>query len=142
MSTDTVHGEAAIDSMETHGVPKALPARRSPTVELESTTSVSIAKSPPTARGLATAKAGRTTASACRDILKRVRSTNYLSCRESDLMWGVWGAIRREHQPDLVFGFGDLGLGDQVRAIWEFPKIGVPYFGVLIIRILLFRVLY
>ena len=25
---------------------------------------------------------------------------------------------------------------------WEFPKIGVPYFGVLIIRILLFRVLY
>ena len=29
-----------------------------------------------------------------------------------------------------------LGLG-----IWEFPKIRVPYFGVLIIRILLFRVL-
>ena len=27
-------------------------------------------------------------------------------------------------------------------ATWEFPKIGVPYFGVLIIRILLFRVLY
>ena len=26
--------------------------------------------------------------------------------------------------------------------IWEFPKIGVPYFGVLIIRILLCRVLY
>ena len=26
--------------------------------------------------------------------------------------------------------------------IWEFPKIGVPYFGVLVIRILLFRVLY
>ena len=25
---------------------------------------------------------------------------------------------------------------------WEFPKIGVPYFGVLLIRILLFRVLY
>ena len=25
---------------------------------------------------------------------------------------------------------------------WEFPKLGVPYFGVLIIRILLFRVLY
>ena len=25
---------------------------------------------------------------------------------------------------------------------WEFPKIRVPYFGVLIIRILLFRVLY
>ena len=27
-------------------------------------------------------------------------------------------------------------------SIWEFPKIRVPYFGVLIIRILLFRVLY
>ena len=27
-------------------------------------------------------------------------------------------------------------------TIWEFPKIGVPYLGVLIIRILLFRVLY
>ena len=26
--------------------------------------------------------------------------------------------------------------------MWEFPKIGVPYFGVLIIRILLFRVLH
>ena len=26
--------------------------------------------------------------------------------------------------------------------IWEFPKIGVPYFGALIIRILLFRALY
>ena len=26
--------------------------------------------------------------------------------------------------------------------IWEFPKLGVPYFGVLIIRIVLFRVLY
>ena len=25
---------------------------------------------------------------------------------------------------------------------WEFRKLGVPYFGVLIIRILLFRVLY
>ena len=27
-------------------------------------------------------------------------------------------------------------------CIWEFPKIGVPYFGVLLIRILLFRALY
>ena len=26
--------------------------------------------------------------------------------------------------------------------MWEFPKIGVPYFGVLIIRVLLFRLLY
>ena len=34
------------------------------------------------------------------------------------------------------------GLGLPAAAImtWEFPKIGVPYFGVLIIRILLFRV--
>ena len=29
-----------------------------------------------------------------------------------------------------------------VVHIWEFPKIGVTYSGVLIIRILLFRVLY
>ena len=27
-------------------------------------------------------------------------------------------------------------------SIWEFPKTGVPYLGVLIIRILLFRVLH
>ena len=33
-------------------------------------------------------------------------------------------------------------LGLTVVPIWEFPKIGVPYFGVLIIRIRLFRVLY
>ena len=35
----------------------------------------------------------------------------------------------------------DVGLQDIVGN-WEFPKIGVPYFGDLIIRILLFRVLY
>ena len=29
----------------------------------------------------------------------------------------------------------------EVIDIWEFPKIEVPYFGVLLIRILLFRVL-
>ena len=28
------------------------------------------------------------------------------------------------------------------EGVWDFPKIRVPYFGVLIIRILLFRVLY
>ena len=28
------------------------------------------------------------------------------------------------------------------KARWDFPKIRVPYFGVLLIRILLFRVLY
>ena len=31
--------------------------------------------------------------------------------------------------------------GSQHHNMWEFPKIGVPYFGALIIRILLFRVL-
>ena len=30
----------------------------------------------------------------------------------------------------------------KVSIIWELPKIGGPYLGVLIIRILLFRVLY
>ena len=36
------------------------------------------------------------------------------------------------------------GRGNDPRFlyIWEFPKIGVPYFGVLIIRIILFRVPY
>ena len=35
-----------------------------------------------------------------------------------------------------------LGLGFLQISLWEFPKLGVPYFGVLIIRILLFVVLY
>ena len=35
-----------------------------------------------------------------------------------------------------------VGLKLFRHLIWEFPKMGVPYFGVLIIRILLFRVLY
>ena len=33
-------------------------------------------------------------------------------------------------------------LNRTVADLWEFPKIGVPSFGVLIIRILLFRVLH
>ena len=33
-------------------------------------------------------------------------------------------------------------LGFLASSLWEFPKLGVPHFGVLIIRILLFRVLY
>ena len=33
-------------------------------------------------------------------------------------------------------------VGPFESGIWEFPKIRVPYFGVLIIRILLCRVLY
>ena len=39
-------------------------------------------------------------------------------------------------------GFTVQGLGFRLLVIWEFPKIRVPYFGVLIIGILLFRVLY
>ena len=35
-----------------------------------------------------------------------------------------------------------LDLGKHGLFFREFPKIGVPYLGVLIIRILLFRVLY
>ena len=34
------------------------------------------------------------------------------------------------------------GIVSESLSIFEFPKLGVPYFGVLIIRILLFRVLY
>ena len=40
----------------------------------------------------------------------------------------------------------DVAMGDVLRDsgsfMWEFPKIRVPYFGVLIIRIRLFRVLF
>ena len=32
--------------------------------------------------------------------------------------------------------------GFRQEEIWEFPKLGIPSFGLLIIRILLFRVLY
>ena len=35
-----------------------------------------------------------------------------------------------------------LSLKEKRLTMWDFPKIGVPYFGVLITRILLFRVLY
>ena len=37
---------------------------------------------------------------------------------------------------------GPLCLSIPETPIWEFLKLGVPSFGVLIIRILLFRVLY
>ena len=36
----------------------------------------------------------------------------------------------------------DAGGDDVDLDIWEFPKIRGPYFGVLIIRILVFRVQY
>ena len=39
-----------------------------------------------------------------------------------------------------MWGLGLKG-GRGGVSIWEFPKIGVPYLGVLKIRILLFRVL-
>ena len=35
-----------------------------------------------------------------------------------------------------------LGFGRNFPVFWGFHKLGVPYFGLLIIRILLFRVLY
>ena len=38
--------------------------------------------------------------------------------------------------------FAEALSQESPRASWEFPKIGVPYFGDLIIRILPFRVLY
>ena len=42
------------------------------------------------------------------------------------------------------FGFATTSVVATTRSaeIWEFPKIGDPYFGVLIIGILSFRVLY
>ena len=42
----------------------------------------------------------------------------------------------------VFLGDGRTGEGLGLWGMWEFPKIGVPYFGVLIISILLFRVLY
>ena len=44
-----------------------------------------------------------------------------------------------ENEVAGFISFWELGL---VGQIWEFPKIRVPFLGVLIIRILLFRVLY
>ena len=45
-----------------------------------------------------------------------------------------------------IFGpvFSGQGCRNQGKGTWEFPKLRgtVPYFGVLIMRILLFRVLY
>ena len=35
-----------------------------------------------------------------------------------------------------------LALAKAPSPIWDFPKIRVPYLGVLIVRILLFRALY
>ena len=42
----------------------------------------------------------------------------------------------------LTVGLDGTGFPVPVLLTWDFPKIGIPYFGVLIIRILLFRVLY
>ena len=42
----------------------------------------------------------------------------------------------------IVVRYLDPREGPTLDPIWDFPKIRVPYFGVLTIRILLFRVLY
>ena len=39
-------------------------------------------------------------------------------------------------------GNGCVSKGSELFIIWEFPKIGDPYFGVVIIGILPFRVLH
>ena len=44
--------------------------------------------------------------------------------------------------PDWGDSGGPSGEGSRRFYIWEFPTIGVPFWGVLIIRILLFGVLY
>ena len=53
---------------------------------------------------------------------------------------------RKRLKPKCLEGLGfaiqDLGFRLRDPRIWDFPKIRVPYFGVLIIKILLFRVLY
>ena len=49
----------------------------------------------------------------------------------------MWASARgHEEVVRLLLGAGSSSF------IWEFPKIRGPYLGVLIIRILLFRVLY
>ena len=70
---------------------------------------------------------------------------------------GVGGAVRGGGRDGRVghsrryHGGGGGGVGARdprayiyiyMYYIWEFPKIGVPYFGVLITRILLVRALY
>ena len=52
------------------------------------------------------------------------------------LRFGVMGGVWTLRVPGLG------GLAAQAREIWDFPKIRVPYFGVLTIRILLLRVLH
>ena len=44
--------------------------------------------------------------------------------------------------PHLLTPNHPLPKASTLNPIWEFPKIGVPYCGVLLIRILLLRVLY
>ena len=48
----------------------------------------------------------------------------------------------RKAKPAEVSGArrGDRTVHDPKQSTWDFPKIRIPYFGVLIIRILLFRV--
>ena len=62
--------------------------------------------------------------------------------------WG-WAGWAGWPQQEVPWGGGGVGARDPrayiyiyMYYIWEFPKIGVPYFGVLITRILLVRALY
>ena len=50
----------------------------------------------------------------------------------------MWHVAKAEN----VLSKGKSLVSRPQSSMWEFPKMGVPYFGVLIIRILLFRVLY
>ena len=47
-----------------------------------------------------------------------------------------------EADNENLLRLAELGVSWGLGLIWDFRKLGVPYFGVLIIRILLFRVLY
>ena len=50
--------------------------------------------------------------------------------------------LRRAPESSLWLPAITAAAGGSCEGTWEFPKIRVPYLGVLIIRILLFRVLY
>ena len=51
--------------------------------------------------------------------------------------------VRKDRTQTSTSGRSSQGPAANAKSQkWEFPRIGVPYFGVLIIRILQFRVLY
>ena len=53
----------------------------------------------------------------------------------------VWGAAALQKPSSHRLALNQT-QADKTDMIWEFPKIGIPYIGVIIIRILPFRVLY